>query len=386
MAGSLGHFWFAALDIERRRGALNRRLRRLALRALDRAGRSVRLTIIATCVIPTGVRLIARAKSTASMRVLMRRFVAYFAVGAGTHALRWRPTVQLAAIHPGRLPLYHSYMTRSSPDSEDIETMKPRKNVKRLGVRAGLAALRSIERANAELLGMDEYSARVRRYVAAHDAPADDTVAFERLCLAIFAQGLSFDAVDKHREVLRSAFDGFDPAAVARITAQRAAALLQEPIIRNRSKIEGCVENARRWVALTDASGQYLARIAGIAADDHPAEGWPKLTAALQRDFARLGESTAGLTLKRWGFFTARCHPGSQRLLRRLGYVNDGRPQKVQEFVAALAQAGGKDPYAVEAALALFAAVGPCKADPSCAVCLLNEGCPSAAAPDAAVS
>ena len=77
--------------------------------------------------------------------------------------------------------------------------------------RTSLTALRRIEEAMAGLLGTDAYNERVRRYVAEHDAPADDRVAFERLCLTIFAQGLGFDAVERYRGALKSAFSDFVP-------------------------------------------------------------------------------------------------------------------------------------------------------------------------------
>ena len=164
---------------------------------------------------------------------------------------------------------------------------------------------------------------------------------------------------------------------MAAIDQQGLDALLHEPIIRNRSKIEACVANARQWAALARADGTYLARVARIAASDDPSAGWPDLLRALQQDFSRLGEATAGMTLKRWGFFMARAHPGARRLLQRLGFVrSEADGSELQQFVAALAQAGSRDPYAVEAALALFASLGPCDVEPKCGECVLNEKCP----------
>jgi len=196
-------------------------------------------------------------------------------------------------------------------------------------------------------------------------------------CAVIFAQGLGFEVVDKHWAALESAFENFSPPAVAAIDEQRIGRMLVEPGIRNRPKIAACIENAKRWVTLS-ADATYLGRVAELASSDDAPSGWPALALALQRDFQRLREPTARLTLKRWGFFTANAHPGAQRLLLRLKVVDssDDGPA-VQRFVGSLAQKLGRDPYAVEAALALFAGNGPCRETPRCRECVLNDQCES---------
>lgn len=239
--------------------------------------------------------------------------------------------------------------------------------------------LQLIERANEAALGGDEIAGRTRRYVAAHEAPHDDHSAFAKLCGVVFAQGLGFEVVDKHWVALESAFENFSPQAVAAIDEQRIGTMLAEPVIRNRPKIVACIENARRWVALS-ANGTYLGRVAAMASNDDAQSGWPAIALALQRDFQRLSEPAARLTLKRWGFFTANAHPGSWRLLARLKLVDasaDGCA--VQRFVGTLAQTLGRDPYALEAALAMFAGNGPCREKPQCNECVLNDRCESAA-------
>lgn len=257
------------------------------------------------------------------------------------------------------------------------------KSSKRSGARVALAALPLIERANAHLLGLDEWQRRLRRYVATHDAPGSDEIAFERLCLTVFAQGLGPSALERHDEALRAAFQGFVPAAVARMDDAAIAKALLQPIIRNRAKVEACVDNARRWIVKCADGGTYLSRVASVAVEDDALEGWPKLRAMLQHDFRRVGEHTARLVLKRWGFFTALPHPGCARLLDRLQASDD---RGVQAVVATLAQRTGRDAYAMEAALALFAGMGPCQPKPQCHTCLLRATCPSAPRPPAVVA
>jgi len=195
----------------------------------------------------------------------------------------------------------------------------------------------------------------------------------------VFAQGLGFDTVLAKLDRLETAFAGFAPAAVAAFDDARIDAIMDEPIIRNEPKIRACVENARRWTALTPAGSSFLARIAEKAAADDAPGGWPALMKALQEEFVRIGESAARQTLKRWGFFTAFAHPGAQRVVQRLGFVDSGADAPaVQRALGAAAESLGRDAYACEAALALFAGVGPCRKEPRCTECALADKCPSA--------
>ena len=376
----LERLWFGALDIERRRAVLGVHVRQRAYRALRAAAGACGVVVIDACVIASGVRVIVRAPTPVALRLFLRRFVATLAASIPGSPPRWRSRAQVVPLRSAALQVPRAYLRRCRASLlEDISSMKKARNVKRPFARTAVAVLRAVEQANAAQLGADEYNARVRRYVAAHDAPADDTIAFERLCAAIFAQGLGFDQVERRREELKTSFRGFAPAAVAALNPSDVDALMRAPIIRNRAKVEACVDNARRWVELAAAAGSYLARVARIAAEDDASRGWPQLLLSLQRDFRRLGQPSAGLTLKRWGFFTARAHPGSQRLLTRLGLIKpDAAGAPVQRRVGDLAQACGKDPYAVEAAFALFASVGPCTVAPQCNQCSLAVKCPAA--------
>lgn len=246
-------------------------------------------------------------------------------------------------------------------------------------VRKIVPTLRLLETAVDEMLGTDEAAARVRRYVAEHEAPADDRAAFERLCIVIFAQGLGFETVLSKAGALRSAFEGYDPSVVAAFDDGRVATMLEGPIIRNEMKIRACIENARRWITLTEGGESYLGRIASIAAGDDPAAGWPRLSTVLREDFERLGEAAARQTLKRWGFFTAFAHPGARRVIARLGFVAaDADAPATQRVIGNGAQRLGRDPYAIEARLALYAGLGPCRKEPNCDQCSLSNRCPSA--------
>jgi DNA-3-methyladenine glycosylase I len=88
-------------------------------------------------------------------------------------------------------------------------------------------------------------------YLAYHDDewghPLHGVVAlFERLTLEGFQSGLSWLIILRKRPAFRAAFAGFDPEAVARFDDADVARLLGDAgIVRNRSKIEAAVSNAR---------------------------------------------------------------------------------------------------------------------------------------------
>lgn len=104
-------------------------------------------------------------------------------------------------------------------------------------------------------------------YVRYHDEEwgqpvHDDTRHFAFLVLESAQAGLSWLTVLRKRAAYRAAYDGFDPAAVARYDAAKMESLLQNPgIIRNRRKIEASVQNARAFLAIQKEYGSFDAFI-----------------------------------------------------------------------------------------------------------------------------
>lgn len=80
-----------------------------------------------------------------------------------------------------------------------------------------------------------------------------DRPLFEKLSLEAFQSGLSWLTILRRREGFRSAFAGFEPAAVASFGDADVERLLGDPgIIRNRAKIDATIANARilaPWLA-----------------------------------------------------------------------------------------------------------------------------------------
>jgi DNA-3-methyladenine glycosylase I len=83
----------------------------------------------------------------------------------------------------------------------------------------------------------------------------DDRTWFEFVILEGAQAGLSWDTILRKREAYRKAFDGFDPAKVARYNQRKVDALLKnEGIVRNRLKIASAVSNA---IAFVDVQQEY---------------------------------------------------------------------------------------------------------------------------------
>ncbi|OQW58569.1 MAG: DNA-3-methyladenine glycosylase [Proteobacteria bacterium HN_bin10] len=93
-------------------------------------------------------------------------------------------------------------------------------------------------------------------YIAYHDeewgAPVrDDRALFEMLMLEGAQAGLSWITILRKRENYRRAFDGFEPAKIARYTPAKIERLMgDEGIVRNRLKIEGVVASAKAYLAM----------------------------------------------------------------------------------------------------------------------------------------
>jgi DNA-3-methyladenine glycosylase I len=101
-------------------------------------------------------------------------------------------------------------------------------------------------------------------YVGYHDhewgvPQRDPSHLFEMLVLEGAQAGLSWITILRKRENYWRAFHGFDPARVARFSRARIARLMADPgLVRNRLKIEGAVQNARRFNDLAEETGDVV--------------------------------------------------------------------------------------------------------------------------------
>ena len=130
-------------------------------------------------------------------------------------------------------------------------------------------------------------------YIAYHDTEwgvpqRDGRALFEMLSLEGFQAGLSWITILRKREGFRAAFDGFDPARVARYGEADVTRLVGDArIVRHRGKIEATIGNARAWLEI-EARGGFAAFIW-----DH-VDGAP-----VQNRFASMAEVPAETELSR---------------------------------------------------------------------------------------
>ncbi len=86
----------------------------------------------------------------------------------------------------------------------------------------------------------------------------DDRTLFEFLILEGAQAGLSWSTILNKRENYRRAFDGFDPARVARYDRRKIGRLLLDPgIVRNKLKIASTVANAKSFLRLQEEFGSF---------------------------------------------------------------------------------------------------------------------------------
>ncbi len=135
----------------------------------------------------------------------------------------------------------------------------------------------------------------------------DDRLLFEMLTLEGAQAGLSWSTILHKRDGYRAAFQGFDVAKVARLSARDRARLLQnEGIVRNRAKIESTVGNAKAFLAVQRALGSFDAYLWGHVRGG-PVQGKRRTRAdvpatspladALSRDLKKRGFRFVGPTI-----------------------------------------------------------------------------------------
>ncbi len=124
----------------------------------------------------------------------------------------------------------------------------------------------------------------------------DPGVLFEFLILEGAQAGLSWSTILRKLDTYRTAYDGFDPAVIARYGDDDVARLLaDEGIVRNRAKVAASIRNAQAWLELDDPVDFLWGFVGGVTTQN----AWPDMAAVP----AATVESTAmSKELKRRGF------------------------------------------------------------------------------------
>jgi DNA-3-methyladenine glycosylase I len=115
-------------------------------------------------------------------------------------------------------------------------------------------------------------------------SPAEYLASISRAALQA---GISWKVVEAKWPGIEKAFKGFDPAKVAGFSGDDIDKLMDNrEVIRNRTKIEGIILNARRVLELIKEHGSFKAYLKSLGGFDDQLKG-------LHRDFSFMGESTA---------------------------------------------------------------------------------------------
>ena len=162
-------------------------------------------------------------------------------------------------------------------------------------------------------------------YAAYHDeewgVPERDARAlWEKLILDGFQAGLAWITILRKRETMRAAFDGFEPAKVARYGAADIARLLGDPgIIRSRAKIEAAIGGARLWLDMAERGEDFSGYIWSFV-DGRPVQNrWKTFREA---PTATPASEALAKDLKRRGFKF--CGPViTYAFMQAVGMVND---------------------------------------------------------------
>jgi DNA-3-methyladenine glycosylase I len=148
----------------------------------------------------------------------------------------------------------------------------------------------------------------------------DDKALFEFLILEGHQAGLSWRTILNKREAYRRAFAGFDPVKVARFSKRNVERLMNnDGIIRNRSKIESAIGNARAFLDLQEREGSFAAYVWSFVDGKPQVNHWR----SLKQIPAETPQSrTMSKALKRHGFSfvgPTSCYA----MMQAIGMVND---------------------------------------------------------------
>jgi DNA-3-methyladenine glycosylase I len=125
----------------------------------------------------------------------------------------------------------------------------------------------------------------------------DSRALWEKLMLDGFQAGLSWATILRKRQAFREAFQGFEPAVVARFGPDDVARLLDNPgIVRSRTKIEATIGNAKAYLAMRDAGEDFSTFVWAMAG------GTPIINTGDTRPTQTPLSQTLSAALKKRGF------------------------------------------------------------------------------------
>jgi DNA-3-methyladenine glycosylase I len=162
-------------------------------------------------------------------------------------------------------------------------------------------------------------------YVAYHDTEwgvpeYDDRALYEKLVLDGFQAGLSWITILRKRENFRRAFDGFEPAKIARYGKRKTTALMKDAgIVRNQAKIDGAVLSARAWLEIQE-NGPGFSKLLWDFVDGKPKVNHFRSTSQIPNETAESRAMSKDLLRRGFKF----CGPTIvYAFMQAVGMVND---------------------------------------------------------------
>jgi 3-methyladenine DNA glycosylase Tag len=138
----------------------------------------------------------------------------------------------------------------------------------------------------------------------------------------VFNAGFVWRVIENKWDGFEEAFDGFDPAKLARLSERKLEAYAKDTrIVRNPQKIKAVRENARLLVELADEHGS-----AGKFFADWPADDIVGLWDLLARRGSRLGGMTGAMFLRHVGKDTPILTDHVVQALKEQGVFEQKRP------------------------------------------------------------
>lgn len=135
----------------------------------------------------------------------------------------------------------------------------------------------------------------------------DDRTLFEFLMLEGAQAGLSWKTILDKRENYRLAFDNFDPLRISNYDEDKVGELLSNPgIVRNKLKVNSCIQNARKFLEIQDEYGSFDAYIWDFVGGKPIRNSWRSLSEipahsveseAMSADLKRRGFKFVGATI-----------------------------------------------------------------------------------------
>ena len=124
--------------------------------------------------------------------------------------------------------------------------------------------------------------------------PSHDDAYFENMCRVIFQAGLNWHVIDNKWSTTRKAFANFNIKRVSCFTEEDINRLMKDSgIVRNRSKIEAVIYNAKGFKAIEQTFGSFQAYLDSL----DKANNYTKVIKDLVSKFKHVGPASASLFL-----------------------------------------------------------------------------------------